>query len=211
MGDEQVAALEVLQELFEELDALEVEMVGRLVEQQQIDFRQQNAGEHGPVLLAAAELRDRPLPLLLVREPDAGQHPLDFGVQGVAVGVLVVVLQLRVLFEQAIVVRPLLLGVGEVVLDGPHLPLDGQHVSERRLHEVEERHPRLGVEMLADVADGEGVGADRVTVEHLGWDAIPQNHAARHGFPLATFQLRFAEWWQVLMGDLAEVAAEVRR
>ena len=25
----------------------------------------------------------------------------------------------------------------------------------------------------------------RVTVEHFGWDAIPQEHAARHGFPLA--------------------------
>jgi uncharacterized protein YndB with AHSA1/START domain len=42
----------------------------------------------------------------------------------------------------------------------------------------------------------------RVTVEHVGWDAIPQAHAARHGFPLATFQLRFAEWWQELLRGL---------
>jgi uncharacterized protein YndB with AHSA1/START domain len=54
----------------------------------------------------------------------------------------------------------------------------------------------------------EAIGAQtRVTVEHLGWDGIPQEHAARHGFPLATFQLRFAEWWQVLLRDLAEVSA----
>ena len=39
----------------------------------------------------------------------------------------------------------------------------------------------------------------RVTVEHLGWDAIPREHAARHGFPLDVFQLRLAEWWQVLL------------
>lgn len=39
----------------------------------------------------------------------------------------------------------------------------------------------------------------RVTVEHLGWDRIPQDHAARHGFPLAVFQLRLAEWWQALL------------
>ncbi len=44
----------------------------------------------------------------------------------------------------------------------------------------------------------------RVTVEHFGWDAIPQRHAARHGFPLATFQLRFAEWWQELLRNLRD-------
>ena len=55
------------------------------------------------------------------------------------------------------------------------------------------------------------VGAQtRVEVEHLGWDGIPQEHAARHGFPLSPFQLRFAEWWQVLLRDLADVAARER-
>jgi uncharacterized protein YndB with AHSA1/START domain len=44
----------------------------------------------------------------------------------------------------------------------------------------------------------------RVTVEHFGWDTIPERHAARHGFPLATFQLRFAEWWQVLLENLRD-------
>jgi uncharacterized protein YndB with AHSA1/START domain len=54
----------------------------------------------------------------------------------------------------------------------------------------------------------EEVGAQtRVTVEHFGWDTIPVRHAARHGFPLATFQLRFAEWWQVLLHALRDRAA----
>jgi uncharacterized protein YndB with AHSA1/START domain len=44
----------------------------------------------------------------------------------------------------------------------------------------------------------------RITVEHFGWDAIPQGHAARHGFPLPAFQLRFAEWWQSLLANLRE-------
>ena len=39
----------------------------------------------------------------------------------------------------------------------------------------------------------------RVTVEHLGWDAIPQKHAARHGLPLHVFQLRLGEAWQALL------------
>jgi uncharacterized protein YndB with AHSA1/START domain len=40
----------------------------------------------------------------------------------------------------------------------------------------------------------------RVTVEHRGWDAIPQAHAARHGFPLGVFQMRLAEHWRALLG-----------
>ena len=42
----------------------------------------------------------------------------------------------------------------------------------------------------------------RVVVEHTGWDAIPPQHVARHGFPLGTFLQREAEWWQVLLRSL---------
>lgn len=50
-------------------------------------------------------------------------------------------------------------------------------------------------------------GQTRVTVEHFGWDGIPAEHAARHGFPLATFQLRFAQWWQRLLERMGDAAA----
>jgi uncharacterized protein YndB with AHSA1/START domain len=53
---------------------------------------------------------------------------------------------------------------------------------------------------------GGAAGQTRVVVEHFGWDRIPPEHTTRHGFPLATFQLRFAEWWQTLLRTLAEVA-----
>ena len=43
-----------------------------------------------------------------------------------------------------------------------------------------------------------------VTVEHFGWDTLPQEHAARHGFPLDAFQHRDAEWWQVLLRSLGD-------
>jgi uncharacterized protein YndB with AHSA1/START domain len=42
----------------------------------------------------------------------------------------------------------------------------------------------------------------RVTVEHRGWDAIPQEHAARHGFPLGVFQMRLAEQWRALLASM---------
>lgn len=44
----------------------------------------------------------------------------------------------------------------------------------------------------------------RVTVEHRGWDTIPQEHAARHTFPLHVFQLRQGEHWRAQLAALAE-------
>ena len=46
----------------------------------------------------------------------------------------------------------------------------------------------------------------RVVVEHYGWDRIPAEHAARHGFPLPVTQKRFAEWWQEQLQRLASTA-----
>jgi uncharacterized protein YndB with AHSA1/START domain len=53
----------------------------------------------------------------------------------------------------------------------------------------------------------EPVGEEtRVTVEHTGWDAIPGEHAARHGMDLRLFQQRLAEWWQELLAELSRTA-----
>ena len=49
----------------------------------------------------------------------------------------------------------------------------------------------------------EAVGEEtRVTVEHRGWDEIPQDHVARHGFELMLFQRRHAEHWRALLVSL---------
>jgi uncharacterized protein YndB with AHSA1/START domain len=51
----------------------------------------------------------------------------------------------------------------------------------------------------------ESVGEEtRVTVEHRGWDAIPQAQAARHGFPLGVFQMRLADHWGAQLRAIAE-------
>lgn len=44
----------------------------------------------------------------------------------------------------------------------------------------------------------------RVTVEHRGWDSVPQPHVARHGFPPMIFAQRHGEWWRVLLTALSE-------
>src|SRR5262249_36869684 len=49
----------------------------------------------------------------------------------------------------------------------------------------------------------EPVGREtRVTVEPQGWDSVPPEHVARHGFPDAIFLRRHGEWWQSLLGSL---------
>lgn len=45
----------------------------------------------------------------------------------------------------------------------------------------------------------------RITVEHFGWDSVPQEHVARHGFPDAIFLRRHGEWWLALLASLRGV------
>jgi hypothetical protein len=49
----------------------------------------------------------------------------------------------------------------------------------------------------------EPVGEEtRVTVEHRGWDCLPAEHVARHGFPDAMFLQRHGAWWGALLSSL---------
>lgn len=42
----------------------------------------------------------------------------------------------------------------------------------------------------------------RITVEHVGWDSIPIDHAARHSFPDAVFLKHLGGWWRSLLEGL---------
>ena len=54
----------------------------------------------------------------------------------------------------------------------------------------------------------EAVGGEtRVTVEHRGWDSVPQQHVARHTMPDMVFLRRHGEWWRVLLQRLKERGA----
>lgn len=49
----------------------------------------------------------------------------------------------------------------------------------------------------------EAVGEEtRVTVEHSGWDSVPAEHVARHGFSNPLFLRRHGEWWRVLLSSM---------
>lgn len=42
----------------------------------------------------------------------------------------------------------------------------------------------------------------RVSIEHRAWDAIPQRHVARHGFPEHITLQRVADWWRTSLSAL---------
>jgi uncharacterized protein YndB with AHSA1/START domain len=53
----------------------------------------------------------------------------------------------------------------------------------------------------------EPVGEEtRVTVEHRGWDSVPKEHVARHGFASVLFLRRHGEWWQALLERMNQAA-----
>jgi uncharacterized protein YndB with AHSA1/START domain len=43
----------------------------------------------------------------------------------------------------------------------------------------------------------------RVSVAHKGWDSVPQEHVARHGFPERIFLQRQGEHWRTLLASLS--------
>jgi uncharacterized protein YndB with AHSA1/START domain len=49
----------------------------------------------------------------------------------------------------------------------------------------------------------EAVGNEtRVSIEHRAWDAIPQKHVARHGFPEHVTLQHVANWWRLSLSRL---------
>lgn len=72
------------------------------------------------------------------------------------------------------------------------------------------RHANFGPEHGTEVEiHFEPVGEDtRVTVEHRGWDTVPQDHLARHGFPLNITNQRQGEQWRA---GLAQFMARITK
>lgn len=71
------------------------------------------------------------------------------------------------------------------------------------------RHASFGPEHATEVeVTFEPAGAEtRVTVEHRGWETVPQDHVARHTFPLPFLYQRQGEQWRTGLERLRERAA----
>lgn len=50
----------------------------------------------------------------------------------------------------------------------------------------------------------------RVTVEHRGWDSVPQEHVARHGFPIIRTNQLQGEQWRAGLEAIKVFASTIR-
>jgi hypothetical protein len=117
--DEDHGRVDRLQQLLEPLDRLDVEVVRRLVEQQQVGLRRERAGERRARQLAAREGRERPVEVV-VGEAEAADDARRAVAPVVAARVLEPCLRRGVTSERA----PVVVAAGHRRLQLPQLRLD---------------------------------------------------------------------------------------
>ena len=152
--DQDDGARVLVQVLLEPVAGVEVEMVGRLVEQEQARPLQQQLGERDAHLPAAGEGLGRLVEVALL-EPEAAQHCRHAQVHRVAVEPAEVLLALGVPHEHRFVCGLVQRGVGQLLFEDAQLLLERQLRPERLARLADERPPAVLEPVLREVADGE--------------------------------------------------------
>ena len=151
MRDQHHRCVEARERLLEPLQRLDVEVVGGLVQQQQLRAGRQRAGERGARELAAGERVERALQVVL-REAQAARHHRRAVAPQVAPQRLQARLRAGVPFERRLGrltggPLPRALGVGALprhqALQPGELSLRGQLLGAAREHVIAQRHPAL--------------------------------------------------------------------
>jgi hypothetical protein len=89
VGDHHHRAAEIADQAFEPQDAVDVQVVGRLVEEQHLRLAHQRPGQRHPLDAAARQAADH----RLARQPELAQHLLDALLEAPGLGILDPVLQ----------------------------------------------------------------------------------------------------------------------
>jgi hypothetical protein len=156
------------QRVFEPVDALDVEVVGRLVEQQDVGLLEEEARQGRPHAPAARKGAEGAVQLVGV-EAEAGEGGLGAGADAM-VGFLGVerLLDAMQLAQKLLVAVALVVGLRQLFADSFLLFLQGQHV----LESAEGLVPHRAVvgellHVLLQVADGDALPRDRARIDAL--------------------------------------------
>ena len=140
------------QELLQPVPRLEVEVVRRLVEEQQPRPGEQELGERDAHLPAAREVLGRAVEVLR-RKAEAAQHGVHLRLDTVTVAMRERFLRLRVAMEQLVVRVAGYRGVRKLPFQVLHFGLERQQRREGERRLVPERPSRVGQSVLRQVAD----------------------------------------------------------
>ena len=138
----------------EPVACLEIEVIGRLVEQQQVWTSEQQLCEGDSHLPAARERFARTV-AVLAAESEAAQHGRDAQVDAIALVQAESILKLRVAREHRIVFVLRDRGITELVLDVVHLRLHVEQRLKRAACFLEDRSSRVAQAVLRQVTDRE--------------------------------------------------------
>ncbi len=167
---DEVGAPRLREVVLQELDGLEVQVIRGLVEEQDVRRREDRAREHGPILLAARKLRQRPFEIRLV-EPEARECLVDLRDHVVSALVLEAMRQGVV----PVVERDGRVALGHPVFHGAQLRLDLVEVGEGARGEVVKAFRDVRLQGLVDRRDAHGVGLDELAgVRLLAPERDPQ-------------------------------------
>ena len=164
MADDEHARAAALDVLLEPLGGGQVEVVGRLVEQQHVGAPEQQSGQSDAHLPAARELLCLTLAVALGKT-EPGEDAADLGFDGVAAAALELFLEFGVAMHQVVEAID---GPLDLRLDGAHLFFGGQQVGYGREDFVVQRAAGLDSGVLGQVADDRRLGqSDLATVRLL--------------------------------------------
>ena len=143
----------VREKVLEPVAGLEVEMVGGLVQQQEVRLRQQKLGERDPHLPTSAEVLRGQVELVGF-EAEAEQDFFSLAFDGEAAAAIPFVTTLAVAFDHLRVLGGVFLGVERrhLLFELFNLDADGEHLLEREQGLVAERFTAMVKSVLREVA-----------------------------------------------------------
>ena len=144
------AALKPLQPVLQPFYRLQVQVIGRLVQKQQIRLLEQQPPQQRPGPLTAAQLGQRMVEMPLV-EPQPGQHRADPPLVRVPVLVLELGLQGAVLAQQFLALAVSLQAPGQLLQICLHAPQTGEDLQ----HRLPQRHLAQGRGVLGQKPDAQ--------------------------------------------------------
>ena len=155
MGNQDKAVLIVRQIALQPLDMLDIQKVGRFVQNQNGRILQEQFGEQHFGPLSAAQIADVAVQSNLSESQSVG-HLFDLGIQCIEAAVINQILQFADVFHHFVeFVRP---GVSHPVVDRQHLRFPVEHLLKRSAQYIADRFAFAQHSMLVEVTDRDAVG-----------------------------------------------------